>query len=120
AANEDAFWTKVRLPRAYFELLFVFVRMLGNAVLFAGIMWCIDIALGFFNLIMEAGTAVYYGALSGLIIGSMAPSDLQAYARYASAYVGRFMVVLFVLLALIIGFASGVWLQEPVRALLGI
>ncbi|OIP98448.1 hypothetical protein AUK40_01515 [Candidatus Wirthbacteria bacterium CG2_30_54_11] len=106
-ANIEAFWTKLRLPRAYFELFFFTIRMIAIALILSGATMAVNAGIGLITGESALWTAGYFGGLCGLIIGTMAPSDLLAYARYASAYVGKLIVLLLILGALVIGLAGG-------------
>lgn len=117
-AAEEAFWTKLRLPKAYFEFFFVLSRMLGIGLMIG----LFSLAIGYFLRLREITAqpveTAYYGLAIGLMVGSIRPSDLLAYARYASAYTGRWMVVLMLLLTLLVGLTIGVLAAEPIRTML--
>ncbi len=119
-ANIEAFWTKIRLPKAYFELFFYTVRMLTIAAVLAGAVVAVTGGIGFITGGAALWPALYFGGLCGLIVGSIAPSDLLAYARYASAYVGKVIVLVLVIAGLLIGFGLGIWLREPILGALGL
>jgi curved DNA-binding protein CbpA len=119
-AAEEAFWTKLRLPKAYFELFFVLVRMLGVALAMGVVALLIGSMLTEFEILTSTFDALYYGALLGVIFGSVAPSDLLAYSRYASAYASKWIVWVFIVLALLAGVAVGVGFGEQIRAAVGL
>lgn len=103
-ANYPQFWHAAVKPKQWFSLSFALVRSLMITALFVLVAWVVVRILLFFTTSDDWVLAIFYGALLGSIFGSIAPSDLKAYARYASAYVGRMMVLLLILL----GFGAGV------------
>lgn len=118
-SSVEAFWAKVKLPKAYFELFFVLVRILGVSLIIAGVTYLIGVLLAGYGILTEAEIAAFYGGVVGVIFGSVSPSDLRAYARYASAYASKWVVWLIVVLAVIIGFVIGVWQSVNVLGQLG-
>ena len=119
-AAEEAFWTKLRLPKAYFELLFVLIRMVGVGLGMGAIAYLIGRMLIDFEVTTSAFDVFYYGILLGVVFGSVAPSDLLAYSRYASAYASKWIVWVFVLVALSVGVVLGTVFNESIRSALGI
>jgi len=119
-AAEETFWTKLRFPRAYFEFFFVLSRMLGIGLLIGLFSWITGYFLSLREISVQPVDAIYYGLVIGLMVGSIRPSDLLAYARYASAYTGRWMVLLMLLLATLLGLIIGVLAAEPIQDLLGL
>jgi hypothetical protein len=56
------------------------------------------------------GWSLFLGFALGMIVGSIKPPNLAAYASYASASVKNILIILMVLVALLVGLAAGAYL----------
>lgn len=106
-AGVERFWHRLLAPGEWFELGFMLFRSLMIVSVFAGMSWIVLYMLEFYSIVEQSQTALFFAILLGSIFGSIAPSDMRAYARYASAYVGRFMVLAIVVLMFVVGVAVG-------------
>ncbi len=120
AVADDEFWAKLRHPHQYFSLFFVLVRMASFALMTGLVGLFTAYALLRFAPAVDITQCAFLGVSIGLILGTFEPSDLRAYTRYASAYVGKWMVLLFVVLALIIGLALGIAFGPGIRGMVGL
>lgn len=106
---------KIRTGAGRFNLFYTFLRgaEVGavGALVGAGLGWVlsqsgVDGALGW---------TVFVGFAIGMIVGSIAPPNLSAYASYASASVKNLLIILMVLAALLVGLAAGLALAPQLR-----
>lgn len=108
---------KVRSGTGRFNMLYTFLR--GAEVGVVG--GLIGAALG--AILAESGIggvfgwAVFVGFSLGMIIGSIKPPNLAAYASYASASVKNVMFMIMLLLALVSGIGFGVLFQSELSGL---
>jgi hypothetical protein len=111
AANGERLWARFRTPGKQFEIVFVIIRAFSIALLVSLIGGLIALMLSTIELTTLTWEGVFYGFIIGTVLGTMQPSDLLAYARYASAYVGRMIVLILILGALVLGALIGMWLR---------
>lgn len=107
---------KVRSGAGRFNLFYTLIR--GAEIGAIGAL--IGAALG--GILALAGVkdivqwATFVGGALGMIVGSIKPPNLAAYASYASASVKNIIVILMVLAALLVGLAAGALLGPQIGA----
>lgn len=110
---------KLRSGSGRFNLLYTFLRgaevgaigaLIGAGL--GGILWQTGLRGTF-------GWSVFMGFALGMIVGSIKPPNLAAYASYASASVKHVLIILMLIGALLAGIAVGVVLQPSLTSLTG-
>lgn len=98
---------KVRSGTGRFNLFYTFLRgaEVGavGALVGAGLGWVLSQS----GINGAFGWTVFVGFAIGMIVGSIAPPNLAAYASYASASVKNLLIILMVLAALLVGLLAG-------------
>lgn len=109
---------KLRSGAGRFNLLYTFLR--GAEVGAVGAV----IGAGLGGILLQTGLggafgwSVFVGFALGMIVGSIKPPNLAAYASYASASVKNVLVILMVAVALLFGLVVGVLAQPTLAPLL--
>lgn len=98
---------KVRSGAGRFNLFYTFLRGAEagaiGALVGAGLGWVLLQS----GIKGAFGWTVFVGFAIGMIVGSIKPPNLAAYASYASASVKNLLIILMVLAALVVGLAAG-------------
>jgi hypothetical protein len=106
---------KIRTGAGRFNLFYTFLRgaEVGavGALVGAGLGWVLSQS----GVDGAFGWTVFVGFAIGMIVGSIAPPNLSAYASYASASVKNLLIILMVLAALLVGLAAGLALAPQLR-----
>lgn len=107
---------KIRTNQGRFNLLYTALRGIEIGLIGSLVGLIIGLLL---NRLGVPQVFLFWGALTGFIMGdiagSVAPPNLAAYASYASAYVTSILVVLIVISSLILGVISGAYFHDPIQ-----
>lgn len=111
---------KVRSGSGRFNLLYTLVRGAEVGLVGAGIGAGLGAILWISGEPGLFGWSVFVGFALGMIVGSVKPPNLAAYASYASASVKNIIVIMMVVLALLVGIAFGALLSPQLGPVLGL
>lgn len=109
---------KLRSGPGRFNLLYTFLRGAEVGVIGALIGGAIGAILSRVGIAGVWGWSAFVGFSLGMIIGSIKPPNLAAYASYASASVKNVLIILMVLAALLAGIGFGVVFQPTLSTFL--
>lgn len=109
---------KLRSGSGRFNLFYTFLRGSEVGAIGALVGAGLGLVLAQAGVTSAFGWTVFVGFALGMIIGSIKPPNLAAYASYASASVKNIIVLLMVAAALLIGLAAGAVLAPQVGTLL--
>lgn len=110
---------KLRSGAGRFNLFYTFIRGAEVGVLGGLIGALLGLTLSQAGVGGMVTWTTFVGFALGMIVGSIKPPNLSAYASYASASVKNIIVILMVLAALGVGIGFGVVFQPQLSVLLG-
>lgn len=109
---------KLRSGSGRFNLFYTFLRGAEVGAVGALVGAGLGLVLAQAGIAGAFGWTVFVGFALGMIIGSIKPPNLAAYASYASASVKNIIVLLMVAAALLVGLAAGAVLAPQIGTLI--
>ncbi len=101
---------KLQSSSGRFNLFYTLLRGAEIGAIGALIGGALGLVLYSARITEMVGWSLFIGFALGMIVGSIKPPNLAAYASYASASVKNILIILMVLAALIVGLAAGAYL----------